>query len=203
MIVDFLIRKSYVKEGHKELYEYVVSIMLGKAITYISLLLIGLFIHKVIQMLVFVFTFTFLRESTGGYHASTWMKCYITSICVCTTICAWICEWMSKNIYLEIGLIFLDAIVIFTLAPINHPNLHLNSTEFYLCRKTAQKKCMLLIGTIFVMAVLAIPQRYISVLVAALSTDSFSICIAKICRQEVKLKNEEQRTGKTLIGKNA
>lgn len=65
---------------NREAYSYGIELFLFKSSLYIIVLIIALITHTLIPSVVFVISYTLLRQYSGGYHCKTAEMCMIVSI---------------------------------------------------------------------------------------------------------------------------
>ena len=79
-ISDKLVQEKIILSELKDVYVYGLELILSFLTATFMILLIGIIFHKTILTLVFLFIFIALRRFTGGYHASTYLRCKISTI---------------------------------------------------------------------------------------------------------------------------
>ena len=63
-----------------EVYIYGFELLVSSVIETISLLLIGLLTGKLIDTIIFIISFSSIRVFSGGYHANSYLKCFIVTV---------------------------------------------------------------------------------------------------------------------------
>lgn len=79
-------------------------------------------------------------------------------------------------------------LVIEVFGTVNHPNINLDKNELRETKKAARLLVLIEIGIIAVLIMLKINQLYVSYMSIAIIMCSFFMCLAKIIKQEVKVK---------------
>lgn len=75
----------------KEVYVYGMNLILSSTITTVLLLTVGLSIGRLIETVLFIISFSFLRIFTGGLHSKSYIMCNIyTIILYVSVICFYI-----------------------------------------------------------------------------------------------------------------
>lgn len=82
-LANKLVKKGIIQAGDYEVYRFGIETGFLKGLHLLSYAILGLLLGKLPQLIVFLIAFIPLREYSGGYHASTKLKCYIVS---CTAI---------------------------------------------------------------------------------------------------------------------
>lgn len=78
-IVDWLVKNKAIEKTERILYQYAIESIFLSLLTVMLALLIGLFFGNVIQSLVLITPFMFLRKFSGGYHAKNLKICIVGS----------------------------------------------------------------------------------------------------------------------------
>ena len=63
-----------------DIYIYGFELLVSSVIETISLLLIGLLTGKFVETVIFIISFSSIRVFSGGYHANSYLKCFIVTI---------------------------------------------------------------------------------------------------------------------------
>ena len=63
-----------------DIYIYGFELLVSSVIETISLLLIGLLTGKLIDTIIFIISFSSIRVFSGGYHANSYLKCFIVTV---------------------------------------------------------------------------------------------------------------------------
>lgn len=69
-------------EDERSVIEFGVSILLAKMLNLVTEIIIGCLFSMLWETVIFLLTFSFLRSYAGGFHASSSLKCYISSSAV-------------------------------------------------------------------------------------------------------------------------
>lgn len=63
-----------------DIYIYGFELLVSSVIETISLLLIGLLTGKFVETVIFIISFSSIRVFSGGYHANSYLKCFIVTV---------------------------------------------------------------------------------------------------------------------------
>ena len=75
------------KQSLIDIYTYGIEIILSSLVETVVLILIGIFLKEIFETFLFIVFFSLLRVLTGGYHASTFLKCvFITAAVLLLTL---------------------------------------------------------------------------------------------------------------------
>lgn len=79
-MLQYMQEENLIKNEDVELYQYGIHLMLLKLLHYCSILIIGLFLGRGIELFIFLFAYTIIRSYIGGYHAKKSRICLLISI---------------------------------------------------------------------------------------------------------------------------
>jgi accessory gene regulator B len=136
MIAHYLIKNETIDKDQEDIYVYGYEIILS-SITSLSLIIIlGVLLHQIPNAIIFYIVFVITRLYSGGYHASSYLKCntLFVVIFLCTlAISKFLYEFMSL-IYLIILLtIYVGSILEY--APIDNDKKRLTKEDKLKYRK--------------------------------------------------------------------
>ena len=66
-IVDSMINTDIISKDDKEAYVYAYTITLEKVLTLITISIMGVVLNRLVNIIIFLCTFMFLRRRTGGF----------------------------------------------------------------------------------------------------------------------------------------
>lgn len=136
-IISNLIEQNIVPYEDKEIYSYGLHQGIVIIINILTFILIGLFFRMVSESLLFLVSYIPLRTYSGGYHATTQIKCYYLSIVMILLVLLTIriVSWTSP---MAIGISLLSGATIFSLAPVEDRNKPLSNSEVRIYKKIAR-----------------------------------------------------------------
>ena len=78
-VVGYLVKKEMIEDEkeYKDFYQYGAEITISSLLNIALILLIGALSNHLVDSLIYLLLFVFLRRFTGGYHADTYYKCNI------------------------------------------------------------------------------------------------------------------------------
>ena len=124
MISNQFVKRNIISEDAQDVYKYGVEITISSLIGFILVTIIGIILNSFMQALIFYVIFVALRSMTGGYHASTYLKC--NTIFSFVALFTMLFSKAASEIQFSVGIItslFVPAVAIFLwLAPIENPN---------------------------------------------------------------------------------
>jgi accessory gene regulator B len=83
-ISHYLVEQGAAEKEDVEIYQYGIGLFLSTVFNIAAVLAMSLFTGMFAGTVLFLLIFITLRTVTGGYHANTYMKCFIVFICVYT-----------------------------------------------------------------------------------------------------------------------
>lgn len=124
LISNQLVKHKIIYEDAQDVYKYGVEITISSLIGFIIVVLVGIIFKALLQAMIFYVIFVALRSMTGGFHATTYLRCNIIfSLVSMFTI---LFSKAASEIQLSVEIItlfFLPAVAIFLwLAPVENHN---------------------------------------------------------------------------------
>lgn len=183
--VGICMQKEYVSAYEAQWLRYALEKRITSVIAFIPLLIVGLLITNPARLLAFLITFFLLRTRTNGFHTKSVGGCILCSI-VGEVFFLRVLPMLWNKIIAFIAL-ETSIVLIWVLAPYNHPNMNLSSEEVIACAKSAKWRLSTLI---FALSVLYAVQQYqlalgiILGIVMTASTLVMAYCSQKIIREE-------------------
>ncbi len=135
-IVNRMIRKSIINDTERELYTYVLFMLLSQTLYFILTIIFGVLLNIVLESVVFYVAFQFIRTNAGGIHASSELKCEVAttvSIFLCLGIVK-LCDLYNLKLIILV-LTIVAAVLIFLLCPLDTPEKPLTIKEKKFFRK--------------------------------------------------------------------
>lgn len=184
-LVDLLLKNGLISKEEREEFFYV---LLGDAeslLIMISILLIGIIAGQVMPTVSFLICFFALRRRTGGYHLSSFYRCYIGTVCLYVLITV-ISDYVSGYEEILIGFAVIAGIVILCIGSINHPNMDLEQDELHNLKTMAR-----VIVALELLAILFLEWLGNAEMIIVYSSMAIILCatlliVAKLAGQEVK-----------------
>ena len=136
-IVNSMINTDIISKDDKEAYVYAYTITLEKVLTLITISIMGVVLNRLVNIIIFLCTFKFLRRRTGGFHLETFGQCFIGTNLICVIIEACDFVWL-KYMTLVMFLCMVSVLYIICVGTVNHPNLALNDGELMESKKRAR-----------------------------------------------------------------
>lgn len=77
-IAVFLFDRS--DEYPLEIYTYGMELIVSSAMEFVTLIAIGIVFSKLVETIIFILAFSFIRFFTGGYHSKTYLRCAVVTV---------------------------------------------------------------------------------------------------------------------------
>lgn len=153
--VEMCIEENYVSQEKAEWLRYALEKRIMMVMGFTVLLFFGFIMARPATVIGFLAAFCLLRTRTNGYHAKSVHRCLIYSI-IGEVIFLKILPIVWNNTICYI-ILFISFLLIWFLAPYNHPDMSLSSDEVIACAKSAKKRLCLLL---FVLTALYAQKQY-------------------------------------------
>ncbi len=122
-VTDFFVNRGIIPDDKKPVYEYGFEILISTMAYAVIFILISLVTKTLFASVMFFASFCVVRTIGGGYHANTYLKCHIisaTNHLLFVFLYSVIPQSFSKQaIIIMLGI---SAVIMFVLAPVEHPN---------------------------------------------------------------------------------
>ena len=120
-VCNSLIKHGTVNSDLEEVYVYGIELLLSFLFSVSLIIAIGFCAGKTIETLVFLIMFIMIRKFTGGFHASTYLKCQICTISS-YLIALHISVEFELPIIAKALLIIIGTATVSLIGPIENPN---------------------------------------------------------------------------------
>lgn len=135
-VTDYMVENQIISAEDYAIYEYGLQLGFMQLLNIVTILLLGLLNHKVLESVFFILAYTPLRTFAGGFHARDHFRCYLGGI-VLTQCVLWAIQWIPQTSPALIVLGLAAFLIIFTLAPVADANKPLTLKEKHVYRKKA------------------------------------------------------------------
>lgn len=179
--------RKIIEKSSKDYYEYVLITLVEHVIGVGTMMIIGMLFKQFIPTVIFLLFFLSLRKRTGGYHADKFWQCYLATIITYIGIIQ-MAAVLAEKTYIMYAILFLAVLVIEIIGTVNHPNIDMNKSELQENKKSARLLVLMEAAVIVLLVILEINQLYVSYMSIAIILCSFLMCLAKMLKQEVKVK---------------
>lgn len=139
-IVCYCIQNQIILPGQETWFRYGLEKRISGIYVLLPCAILALILSDLWTASSFLVSFYYLRSRTGGYHAHTPFLCLCSSILL--LLLFFLVLLPILNTTLIIVLIVISLIIVFVLAPINHPNMHLSRDEYQACKQCSHKRVL-------------------------------------------------------------
>lgn len=178
-IVDSMINTDIISKDDKEAYVYAYTITLEKILTLITIGIMGVVLNRLVNIIIFLCTFMFLRRRTGGFHLETFGQCFIGTniICIIIEVCDFI--WLK---YMPVVMVFCMVSVIYILCvgTVNHPNLALDDSELRESKKRARIVVVLEVLLTIVLCIVGVDRTITGYMAMGINICALLLVMSKI-----------------------
>lgn len=137
-ITRYCIDEELIKSEEAPWFRYVLAKKISTILVGIPFLILAFAISNFLSAISFFATYFFVRKYIGGFHAKTVLGCLSFSLLMELVFLGVLPYLITTPVLL--GILGISVLAILTLAPYNHPNLHLTHEEKKACRKRGCKR---------------------------------------------------------------
>lgn len=186
-LVNQMEMQKIISKTNCEYYEYALISMVENAITIGSMLLLGLLFKQFLHTVCFIVFFLSLRKRTGGFHANKFWQCYLGTVIFYIAIMQSV-PILCRNQAVMYAMLFLAMLLICIMGTINHPNMDMSKRELRESKKAARLLVLLEVMILAALVYLKADLLYIGYMSVAIILCAFLMCLARIIKQEVRVK---------------
>ena len=180
-LVTQMEERKIIEKSSRDYYEYVLITLAEHIIAVGTMLIIGMLFNQFIATIIFLVFFLSLRKRTGGYHADKFWQCYYIGIIQVAAI-------LSEKSYIMCVTLFFAVLIIEIIGTVNHPNIDMDKDELQENKKSARLLVLMEAAVIILLDILGMNQLYVSYMSIAIILCSLLMCVAKLLKQEVKVR---------------
>ncbi len=134
--VSFCACHNIVSEDDIPTLRYCIEKRLYSLLIYMPLILLGSLISNHLTTVSFLWAFSYLRRMTNGFHAKTPFLCFLGSFILFLFVLAFAMK--EYPLWVILILTSVSAMIIWILAPYNHPSMNYSTDEISACKKSAK-----------------------------------------------------------------
>lgn len=176
-VTRYCVSHHIISEEQIPWFEYGLQKRISTVVVAVPFVLLAALLSDLWVALSFFACFYALRIHINGYHAKTLGGCFVISMLLVlvflgivyrllTPVLCWILQGIS-------------VLLIFALAPYNHPKMHLNEAEIQACRHSARIRSLILLGLSLLAALLRLP-RILEGITIGFAMAAVLLCLAYI-----------------------
>jgi len=122
--VNYLLRNNAIFEEDRDIFLYGFHSLYSNILSITAILLISILLNQVQQTILYHISFILLRNTAGGFHAKTLLRCFVMSMII------WLLSlWCIQHIAKPLVCIWVAGaakIIVWKTAPVEHENSPLN-----------------------------------------------------------------------------
>lgn len=124
-IAEYLVKCGEISNNDYEVeyYRYGIEVALSSLLNLAIIIIIGIISMHIIESLIFLIVFIFVRQVTGGYHADTYFKCNLY-LCLSFVLLLISYDFFSNNnnVYLVTAINIVSLLIISIFSPVESKN---------------------------------------------------------------------------------
>ena len=135
-VADLLAEHKFISKEKVEICRYGLENLITSFLEILSILVLSIIFNNVVCTIIFLASFISLRRYTGGYHASTKLRCYVVLLVIYLIFILIIKHMPAKyDLAFEITSLSFTIFMVFRYAPIVNGNKNINETERKMFRR--------------------------------------------------------------------
>jgi len=155
-MTDLLEKQGLVESDQADVYVYGMTLMISSTVTLLTTLLVGLAFHVINSVLVFLLFFVPARIFSGGYHSSSYFRCFLTFMLMLGSFIAIQRNLPERAVLPTILITFLISLfLIFKFSPVSHPNAPIRESDWLRFKRLSRIICIIEISSIYLILIFA------------------------------------------------
>ena len=120
---------------YQEVYVYGFELVISTLVCWTTIMITSLLLSNVVSGVVFIATFSTLRIFAGGYHAESYLKCFIISNLFYIVLMMVMRILSGMNVWIWLSLFLICCGYILKRAPIINPNQPISVRKIKMCQR--------------------------------------------------------------------
>ncbi len=175
------VKRNIISKDESEFFEFAFALMLSQVLGIVTCLIIGAIFQSIIETILYLLFFIPLRTFSGGFHAGSHLKCYVSSVLLFAGS-VFLGVFVSNVLQLLIITIIFAccALTLLLIAPVEDKNKPLSEPEVIKCK--AMVKSILSIYSVFfaILCCFAQTHLYAIFIMLAVAATTILVGISKI-----------------------
>jgi accessory gene regulator B len=134
-ITQKLVKNNIIKFEDHDIYMYGLQLFIASVFKGIGIFTIAYGLGWIKEATVFIIAFGILRINAGGYHCSTYFRCFIVTILTMTISIILAIFITPYNTFITIPILAISILLVLQYAPVDTPNKPLSNKEYAIYRK--------------------------------------------------------------------
>lgn len=175
-----MISAGAIEEEDREVYQYTLEVFAAMIVSILSSVILFTVFGRLKEGLLFLVVFFPLRTYSGGYHASSHLKCYLLSMAIMLLV-VFCLRIIPNSAYFATSapLVLLSSVTIILLAPVEDRNRPLDEEEKVVYRRKSLKVLAVVILAFLLLLILRMGLVCL-IISMALAVTAISMIIAKL-----------------------
>lgn len=180
----YFLDQKIISQENYDISVYGGELLISFIISTVLILLSGMLFNRLVQTVLFLTIFIFMRRYTGGYHAPSHFKCKLTTIATHLLVLG-LSEWTTVGLTNYIIILVLGSIVILLIGPIENSNKPLSIFQ------KSQNKRISLVLYILIMIICTILHIHHSMYSSSILYSAMMVIVLMIIAQlQTRLENK-------------
>lgn len=147
-----------ISEDEIEIYRYGVLVVLERSMSYALIFVLALILHCVLEIALFLSSFSILRKFCGGIHCDRFESCLVASLLVSfSSIGVW--QVFKNKILLYQGGVLMSIIIVIIIGAINNPNIDWSDCEYRKARRLSRMIAIFEASVLLLLMVIGAPFK--------------------------------------------
>lgn len=148
---DMLLKNRTIKKEDYDIYFYGMQIVYSTTLKSIGLILSAYVLGIMVEMIVFLFCFAWLRKYAGGRHTDSYLTCFLSTLALSAIPILIVVNVAAlQTIYFIIGSFIIAILLILKYAPVDTPNKPIYEEQ----RKILHKKSIYLSISLYIIIII-------------------------------------------------
>ncbi|WP_317368864.1 accessory gene regulator B family protein [uncultured Tyzzerella sp.] len=153
-IINIFIHKNLIAEEEKELYICGLEQIILYIVNIVTMIILGITFKLVLETILFILTYIYIRIYAGGYHCRTPLKCYIFSVLMLVVVLSTLKGQALRNPLIITVISIISSIIILSLAPIEDENKPLDEIEIKVYEKRTTRNLLIVLSLLLLTLIL-------------------------------------------------
>lgn len=141
-LTNYCINNELISKDNEAWFRYGLEKRLCTLVVLVPFIFMAVCLSGFWTALFYIISFFYLHSQTNGYHSKTHIGCFTVSLLLELFFLVAIKPMMNATWILI--LVSISVVVVFALAPYNHPMMSLGEHEYAACKRAARIRCILL-----------------------------------------------------------
>lgn len=192
-ITQSLVDKNIIDFEDHEIYMYGLQLFIAMVLKFIGIFAIAYGLGWMKEAVVFTLAFGILRVNAGGYHSSTYFRCFIvTVLAMAVSIGAATYITYYDVFFITISILTISILLVLQYAPVDTPNKPLSSKEYTVYRK--RSIAIVIIESLVIVAIYILNRGLIMYCnIAAVAILVESLTLMPVISRKTEVRKEFQK----------